>query len=131
MRLHHLPHRRARPVVRVRAAQVVRHLPAVGVPGLLGFSGPLDRAGTVTASPLPSRKKRDRMRGFALRACRSVADGMRDAASLLGSGRTLVVAGSFGYLAFDIAALGACFAATGEVPPLGDLVLAYTIGQLG
>src|SRR4051794_35501493 len=32
---------------------------------------------------------------------------------------------------FDIAALGACFAATGEEPPLGDLVLAYTIGQLG
>ena len=91
----------------------------------------LDRAGAVSGSPLPAHTARARMRGFAVRACRSAGDGLRDALSLLGSGRTLVIAGSLGYLAFDIAALGACFAATGGVPPLGDLVLAYTIGQLG
>jgi uncharacterized membrane protein YbhN (UPF0104 family) len=35
-------------------------------------------------------------------------------------------------MAFDIAVLAACFAATGSAaPPLGMFVLAYTIGQLG
>ena len=34
-------------------------------------------------------------------------------------------------MAFDIAALGAAFAATGSVPPFGTLVLGYLIGQLG
>jgi uncharacterized protein (TIRG00374 family) len=42
-----------------------------------------------------------------------------------------VLAGSFSYMAFDIAALGFGFAAVGQVPALGALVLGYLIGQLG
>jgi uncharacterized membrane protein YbhN (UPF0104 family) len=38
--------------------------------------------------------------------------------------------GAFGFLWFDIAALAACFAAAGHVPPLATLVLAYQIGYL-
>jgi uncharacterized protein (TIRG00374 family) len=34
-------------------------------------------------------------------------------------------------MAFDIAALGACFQAFGHSPALGVLVVAYLIGQLG
>ncbi len=38
--------------------------------------------------------------------------------------------GSLGYLGFDIAALGATFAATGHALPVAPLVLAYLIGYL-
>ena len=42
-----------------------------------------------------------------------------------------MVVGSFAYMAFDIAALACGFAAVGQVPPFGPLVLGYLIGQLG
>jgi uncharacterized membrane protein YbhN (UPF0104 family) len=46
--------------------------------------------------------------------------------------RTLwVLGGSIGYMAFDIATLGACFAAFGSSPDFGVLVFGYLIGQLG
>jgi uncharacterized protein (TIRG00374 family) len=38
--------------------------------------------------------------------------------------------GSFGYMAFDIAALGFCFIAVGHQPSFGVLVWGYLIGQL-
>ena len=38
--------------------------------------------------------------------------------------------GAIGYLWFDIGVLVACFAATGSVPPLASVVLAYQIGYL-
>ena len=57
---------------------------------------------------------------------------MRETVSVLRAGRPLAIAGSIGYMAFDIAVLAACFAATGSaLPPVGVFVLAYTIGQLG
>ena len=34
-------------------------------------------------------------------------------------------------MAFDVAALGAAFAAIGALPPIGVLLLAYVVGQLG
>ena len=40
------------------------------------------------------------------------------------------LAGAFGYLWFDIGVLLACFAATGSVPSLAVVVLAYQIGYL-
>jgi uncharacterized protein (TIRG00374 family) len=61
----------------------------------------------------------------------AVADGVDQAIALLRSGALGVVAGSFAYMAFDIAALGCAFAAIGRVPPFGTLVLGYLIGQLG
>ena len=60
---------------------------------------------------------------------------------LLGEGSTTPAAarrrrwpailGAVGYLAFDITALIIAFAAFGGAPPLGPLIFAYVIGQLG
>ena len=65
------------------------------------------------------------------RGLRAGADGVDQANALMRSHSFGVVVGSFGYMAFDIAALGAAFAAVGHVPPVGTLVLGYLIGQLG
>ena len=59
------------------------------------------------------------------------ADGVDQAIALLRSHSFGVIAGSFAYMAFDIAALGFGFAAVGQVPAFGTLVLGYLIGQLG
>jgi uncharacterized protein (TIRG00374 family) len=40
------------------------------------------------------------------------------------------ILGAIGYLWFDIGVLIACFAATGPVPPLSVIVLAYQVGYL-
>src|ERR1700733_9147383 len=75
-------------------------------------------------------------------ALTSLAAGIRDTGTLLRpslkrgeSGRRLsqsrVLIGAIGYLAFDIGAFAASFAAFGSTPPLGPLVFGYTIGQLG
>jgi len=61
----------------------------------------------------------------------AVADGVDQAIALLRSHSFGVSAGSFAYLAFDIAALGFGFAAVGQIPAFGTLVLGYLIGQLG
>lgn len=61
----------------------------------------------------------------------SLGNGIEDVAALLRSGRWRAIAGSIGYLAFDILAFAAAFAAFGTVPPLGPLVFGYVIGQLG
>jgi uncharacterized membrane protein YbhN (UPF0104 family) len=61
-----------------------------------------------------------------------VADGVRDAVALVGSGRPLIVLGAIGYMTFDVMALAAVFAAFGGgAPSLGTFVLAYAVGQLG
>jgi uncharacterized membrane protein YbhN (UPF0104 family) len=61
-----------------------------------------------------------------------LAGGIRDAVRLLGSGRPSVTFGAVGYMALDVAALAAAFAALGGgAPSLGGFVLAYTLGQLG
>jgi uncharacterized protein (TIRG00374 family) len=65
-------------------------------------------------------------------SCSLLAQGVRDSVTILRSGPPLMIAGSIGYMAFDVVVLAAAFRATGSaVPPLGVLVLAYTIGQLG
>ncbi len=66
-----------------------------------------------------------------VRACLAIAEGTREALTLLRGGQATALLGSLGYLAFDIATMAACFQATGSLPPLGDFVLAYTLGQLG
>jgi uncharacterized protein (TIRG00374 family) len=62
---------------------------------------------------------------------KTAADGVDQAIALLRARSFGVVAGSFAYMAFDIAALGFGFAAVGPEPALGTLVLGYLIGQLG
>src|SRR5262245_23450480 len=61
-----------------------------------------------------------------------LADGIRDAVRLFASGRPLIVGGAVGYMALDVLALAAMFAALGGgAPALGGFVFAYTVGQLG
>ena len=61
----------------------------------------------------------------------ALGHGIGDAVALVRSRRPMVIAGAIGYMSFDVATLAAAFHAFGGVPPLGLLVLAYTIGQLG
>jgi uncharacterized protein (TIRG00374 family) len=78
---------------------------------------------------------RDRWSGRVSRALRTwltaAADGVDQAIALLRSRSFGVTVGSFVYMALDIAASGAAFAAVGPVPLFGVLVLGYLIGQLG
>jgi uncharacterized protein (TIRG00374 family) len=74
---------------------------------------------------------RGRIRRALTAGLETVADGVEQAIGLLRSRSVGVVAGSFAYMAFDIAALACGFAAVGHVPPFGTLVLGYLIGQLG
>ncbi len=60
-----------------------------------------------------------------------VGDGIADTGRLLRTGRWQAILGAVGYLAFDIAAAVVAFAAFGPVLPLGALIFAYVIGQLG
>jgi uncharacterized membrane protein YbhN (UPF0104 family) len=58
--------------------------------------------------------------------------GIRTSLDLLRSGDPLLVAGVVGYLAFDVAAVGAAFQAFGGgAPELGPFVLAYALGHAG
>ena len=63
---------------------------------------------------------------------RVVADGVDEALRLLRTGEPLIWLGAAGYMLFDVAMLGVCFTAFGNpVPPVGVLLVAYIIGQLG
>lgn len=81
------------------------------------------------------RIKREGKEGRVMKAVRSaleaIADGVDQAKALLRSHSFGVIFGSLAYMGFDIAALGAGFAATGDVPAFSTLVLGYLIGQLG
>jgi uncharacterized protein (TIRG00374 family) len=72
-----------------------------------------------------------RVRAGARRVRDSIGNGVLDSIMLLRQRTFGVLGGSFGYMGFDLAALGACFLALGHPPGLGILVLAYLIGQLG
>jgi len=61
----------------------------------------------------------------------AAADGVDAAIALLRNHSAGAIIGSFSYMAFDIAALGFAFAAVGNVPSFGVLVLGYLIGQIG
>ncbi len=90
---------------------------------LRSFGGSLadsERRGT------PGRVRRGLHKGL-----QAAADGVDLAKSLIRSHSFGIVAGSLGYMVFDIAALGFGFAAVGHVPPIGTLMLGYLIGQLG
>jgi uncharacterized membrane protein YbhN (UPF0104 family) len=59
-------------------------------------------------------------------------DGVQESFALLRGYDPLVVGGCVGYLAFAVAGLGASFQAFGGGgPPIGEFVLAYTLGQVG
>jgi len=61
----------------------------------------------------------------------ALSGGVRDAVSLARSGNPQILVGVAAYMLLDVAALGAAFAALGAFPPVGVLLLAYVLGQLG
>jgi uncharacterized membrane protein YbhN (UPF0104 family) len=67
-----------------------------------------------------------------LRAAVAAVDaGLRDTGRLIVERRWRALAGAAGYLGFDIVALLVGFAAFGGGVPLGPVIFAYVIGQLG
>ncbi len=72
-----------------------------------------------------------RPRRAASAARRALIDGTAEALLILRSGNRRVLAGSFGYWAFDNAVLWATFHAFGLSPPLTIILIGYLIGQLG
>ncbi len=79
-----------------------------------------------TASPDASRFRR-----WVSGARRALIDGSAEAVLILRSGNLRVLAGSFGYWAFDNAVLWATFEAFGLSVPLSVVLMGYLIGQLG
>jgi uncharacterized membrane protein YbhN (UPF0104 family) len=76
--------------------------------------------------------QRRSMRAKLVAAARAVRDGVDEALRLLKTGDPLIYIGAAGYMLFDVAMLGVCFAAFGhDVPPAGVLLVAYIVGQLG
>jgi uncharacterized membrane protein YbhN (UPF0104 family) len=80
-------------------------------------------------SPLPLASGRLRRAGR--QVVDALGEGTADSVVLLRRRPVGVLAGSFGYMAFDIAALGFCFEGLGHSPGFGVLVFGYLIGQLG
>jgi uncharacterized protein (TIRG00374 family) len=62
---------------------------------------------------------------------KALVGGTGEAVQIVRSGNLLVIAGSFGYWAWDNAALWATFHAFGFSPPIAVILLGYLIGQLG
>jgi uncharacterized membrane protein YbhN (UPF0104 family) len=76
--------------------------------------------------------QRRSMRAKLAAAAGAVGDGVEEALRLLKTGDPKIILGASGYMLFDVAMLGVCFAAFGhDVPPAGVLLVAYIIGQLG
>jgi uncharacterized membrane protein YbhN (UPF0104 family) len=72
------------------------------------------------------------MRARLVATAAALGDGVDEALRLLRTGDPAIFAGAAGYMLFDVAMLGVCFAAFGnDIPPAGVLLVAYIIGQLG
>ena len=61
----------------------------------------------------------------------ALVDGAGEAVQILRSRNLMVIAGSVGYFAWDVAVLGAAYQAIDESIPLSVLLMGYLIGQLG
>jgi uncharacterized membrane protein YbhN (UPF0104 family) len=102
--------------------------PAAGAALAIAFVLALPR---ILSSKTGSRSRTGRA-GRALTWLRgALTGGVHDAILLVRSGNPQIIGGAIGYMAFDVAALAATFAAIGAVPPVGVLLLAYVVGQLG
>jgi uncharacterized membrane protein YbhN (UPF0104 family) len=91
----------------------------------------LRRAGPGLGEAAADEGRRFRTGRFIRRAAVTVADGVHDAAGLLRARQPYALFGALGYMALDVVALAAAFAAFGTTPPLAAFVFAYVIGQLG
>lgn len=80
----------------------------------------------------PAPPPTTRWRAFRQEAARDLRDGMRWTRILLAKRDPLLLLGSVGFVLFDLAALAASFRAVGSVGlPVGTMMLAYTLGQVG
>jgi len=99
-------------------------LPAVGAVIVIALA--------LAARRLAGALQRRSMRAKLSAAAGAVGDGVDEALRLLKTGDLRIILGASGYMLFDVAMLGVCFAAFGnDVPPAGVLLVAYIIGQLG
>jgi uncharacterized membrane protein YbhN (UPF0104 family) len=76
--------------------------------------------------------RRDKVTRSLWRARLFVHDGLRTTLLVLRRGDRLLIVGAVTYYAFDVLSLAACFQAFGGgAPPVGEFILAYTIGHAG
>ncbi len=98
----------------------------------VGAAVTLTLAVLVGKLPASTLEHRGRLTRILVRLRDAVADGVRATTALLRRGDVLLITGSIGYLAFDIAALAAMFEALGGgAPPVAAFIFAYTLGQAG
>jgi len=83
------------------------------------------------AAPVPAGMRLGKIASARRFARDSLGQGVRDGVLLLRERPVGVLVGSFGTMGFDIAVLGLSFRALHYSPPVGVLVVAYLIGQLG
>ena len=108
-----------------------------GSPGVLLGLLPAIAATAAIALALAARRlsaalARRSTRAKLAAAAGAVGDGVDEALRLLKKRDPRILFGASGYMLFDVAMLGVCFAAFGnDVPPAGVLLVAYIIGQLG
>jgi uncharacterized membrane protein YbhN (UPF0104 family) len=108
-----------------------------GSPGLLLGLVPAVAAAVAIAAALGARRlagavARRSMRARLAAGANALGDGLDEAVRLLRTRDLAIIVGASGYMLFDVAMLGVCFAAFGnDVPPVGVLLVAYIIGQLG
>jgi uncharacterized membrane protein YbhN (UPF0104 family) len=110
------------------------HVPIVPTAVFTGLAWLM--AAIVAALPLwlhrvDQSKAGDGIAGKLRSAAIALEEGIRDTGRLIARGRWRAISGALGYLMFDIGALIIAFAAFGGGFPLGPLVLAYVVGQLG
>jgi uncharacterized membrane protein YbhN (UPF0104 family) len=103
---------------------------------LLGLVPAIAGVGAVAlalaARSLAARLARRPMRTRIVAAAEAVGEGVDEAVALLRQGNPAILVGAPAYLLFDVAMLGVCFKAFGnDVPPVGVLLVAYLVGQLG
>jgi uncharacterized membrane protein YbhN (UPF0104 family) len=99
------------------------------VPALLAIAA---IALALAARALAGGLARRSMRRKIVAAAEVVATGVDEALAVLRAREPTILVGASAYLLFDVAMLGACFKAFGNpVPPVGVLLVAYLVGQLG
>lgn len=80
----------------------------------------------------PAPAPTTRWQAFRQEAAQDLRDGLRWTGELLARRDPLLILGSLGFVLFDLAALAAAFRAVGSAGlPLGTMMLAYTLGQIG
>jgi uncharacterized membrane protein YbhN (UPF0104 family) len=86
----------------------------------------------LAARALAAGLARRSMRARVVVVAEVVGAGVDEALDVLRARDPAVLLGAAAYLLFDVAVLGVCFKAFGnDVPPVGVLLVAYLVGQLG